>query len=56
MERCDNTLKAHLSQADYAVFREYADASLKAGCTESCDIFIEGFRMGAWMMMDVLAD
>ena len=30
--------------------------SLEAGCTESCDNFIDGFRLGARMMMDVLAD
>ena len=56
MERCDDTLKAHLSQEDYAIFREYTEASLEAGCTESCDNFIDGFRLGAQMMMDVLAD
>ena len=56
MERCDDALKAHLSQEDYRIFREYADASLEAGCTESCDNFIEGFRLGARMMMDVLTD
>jgi NDP-sugar pyrophosphorylase family protein len=32
------------------------EASLEAGCTESCDNFIDGFRLGARMMMDVLAD
>ena len=56
MERCDDALKAHLSQEDYRIFREYADASLEAGCTESCDNFIEGFHLGARMMMDVLTD
>ena len=54
MERCDDTLKAHLSAEDYQIFREYAEDSMAAGCTESCDNFIEGFRMGAMMMMDVL--
>lgn len=56
MEQCDDTLKAHLSQEDYHVFREYAEASLAAGCTESCDNFIDGFRLGARMMLDVLTD
>lgn len=56
MERCDDALKAHLSQEDYRIFREYADASMETGCTESCDNFIEGFRLGARMMMDVLTD
>ena len=54
MERCDDTLKAHLSAEDYQIFREYAEATIQAGCTESCDNFIEGFRMGARMMIDVL--
>ena len=56
MERCDDSLKAQLSPEDYRIFREYAEAALNAGCTESCDNFIEGFRMGAQMMIDVLTD
>lgn len=56
MEQCDDTLKAHLSQEDYAIFREYAETSLEASCTESCDNFIDGFRLGARMMLDVLTD
>lgn len=56
MERCDDTLKAHLSEEDYRLFREYADATISTACIESCDNFIEGFRMGAKMMMDILAD
>ena len=54
MEQCDDTLKAHLSQEDYQVFREYAEASLAAGCKESCDNFIDGFRLGARMILLVL--
>ena len=56
MERCDDTLKAHLSAEDYQIFREYAEATIQAGCTESCDNFIDGFRLGARMMLDVLTD
>ena len=56
MERCDDTLKAHLLPEDYRIFREYAEATLSSGCTESCDNFVDGFRMGALMMMDVLTD
>ena len=56
MERCDSTLKAILSQEAYKTFREYADAALNASSAESCNSFIEGFRMGAMLMMDVLAD
>ena len=54
MERCDGTLKANLPTKDYKTFREYADAALNASSAESCDSFIEGFRMGAMLMMDVL--
>lgn len=56
MERCDDTLKIHLSQTDYKTFREYADAALDASSAESCDSFVEGFRLGALMMLDVLVD
>ena len=56
MERCDDTLKSRLSDEDYLVFREYADAALEAGSTESCDNFIDGFRLGTLMMMDILAE
>jgi len=56
LERCDNTLMANLSPEDYRVFREYADAALESTVMESCDNFIDGFRMGALMMLDVLAD
>ena len=56
MTRCDDILKAHLSNEDYQIFREYTEAMLRAGCAESCENFIEGFRLGARMMMDVLAD
>ena len=56
MECCDSTLKANLPTEDYKTFREYADAALNASCAESCDSFVEGFRMGAMLMMDVLED
>jgi hypothetical protein len=56
MERCDSILKSKLSEADYKTFREYADASLDASSAESCDSFVEGFRLGSLMMLDVLAE
>ena len=56
MDRCNDILADHLSKEDYQVFREYTDAMLKAGCAESCENFIEGFRLGVRMMIDVLAD
>ena len=56
MERCDLNLKDRLSEVDYKTFREYADAARDASAAESCDSFVEGFRLGALMMLDVLAD
>ena len=56
MERCDDILKSHLTPEDYKTFREYAEACFVVCGEESCDNFIEGFRLGAMMMLDVLAD
>ena len=56
MERCDELLKSHLAPDDYKTFREYAEACFVACGVESCDNFVEGFRMGAQLMMDVLMD
>ena len=56
MEKCDEALKAYLSPEDYKTFREYAEACFAACGAESCDNFIEGFRLGALMMLDVLVD
>ena len=36
------------------LFTQYQDAEGKAGDIEDADIFIEGFRMGALIVMDVL--
>ena len=55
MERCEDHLKNRLSQEDYAVFAEFKEAVQDAGILSDCDNFIDGFRMGAQMMMDVLA-
>ena len=56
MERCDELLKSRLTPEDYKTFREYAEACFVVGGAESCDNFVEGFRLGAQMMLDVLAD
>ena len=54
LERCEDTLKAHLSQEDYQIFQEYSEAALESAVMESCDNYIDGFRTGALMMLDVL--
>ena len=56
MEHCEGKLKGCLSEEDFQTFREFAEAALESACMEACDNFIEGFRLGARMMMDVLMD
>ena len=54
MESVEDQLKERLSPEEWALFTQYQDAEGKAGDIEDTDIFIEGFCMGARMMLDVL--
>ena len=54
MEQCEDHLKAKLSQEDFAVFVKYQDADREFGCLEVGDNFMDGFRMGAKVILDVL--
>ena len=54
MESVEDQLKERLSPEEWSLFTQYQDAEGKAGDIEDTDIFIEGFRMGAMMAMDVL--
>ena len=54
LERCEDYLKTHLEGEALRVFEEYAKAELDISCLSDCDNYIEGFRTGAKMMMDVL--
>ncbi len=54
MEKCEEVLKAELSPAGWAAFKDYAETSSKAYGLEVSDSFIDGFRMGVLMMLDVL--
>ena len=56
LEKCEEKLKASLSEEDFHTFRAFAEAALESACMESCDNFVDGFRQGARMMMDVLMD
>ena len=56
MERCDQYMKEHLGPEALKVFEEFVNAGMEVGCLSDCDNFIDGFRMGAKMMMDVLLD
>ena len=54
VESMEDKLKEQLSPEDFELFTKYQDAEGKAGDIENADIFIEGFRMGALIVMDVL--
>lgn len=54
VESMEDKLKEQLSPEDFELFTQYHDAEGKAGDIENADIFIEGFRMGALIVMDVL--
>ena len=54
MARSREALNQKLDKDTLKLFTEYADAALESACLETCDNFIDGFRMGALMMLDVL--
>lgn len=56
MEQSEARLKSSLAEADWIIFRQFVDASQAVSSFSDCDSFMEGFRMGAKMMMDVLLD
>ena len=54
MERCEEFLMGHLDENCQRVFQEFTDAAHEASALGCCDNFIDGFRMGALMMADIL--
>ena len=54
VEKMEDQLKEQLSAEDWELFTQYQEAEAKAGDIEDSDIFIEGFRMGARVILDVL--
>ncbi len=54
MERCERVIKGELSEVGLAAFEEFAQANIDASCVSDCDNFIEGFRMGAKVILDIL--
>lgn len=54
MEQCEEELKTRLSKEDWEVFTKYQDAEREVSCVSDSDSFIDGFRMGAKVIMDVL--
>ncbi len=53
IEQCEGTIKAELSDAGKVAFADYADAVAEVKAMGECDNFIEGFRMGVMVMLDV---
>jgi hypothetical protein len=53
MERCEQYMKEHLSEEGLKIFEQFQDAEREVSCLSDCDNFIDGFRMGAMIMMDV---
>ena len=54
VEQTEDELKERLTSEDWELFTRYQDAERTAGCLSDADIFIEGFRMGAKILLDVL--
>ena len=54
VEQTEDELKERLTAEDWELFSKYQDAERTAGCISDADIFIEGFRMGAKILLDVL--
>ena len=53
-EDYEKKVKAELSEAGKLAFDNFADAQLAVGVVCEGDKFIDGFRMGAMLMLDVL--
>lgn len=54
VEQLEDQLKEQLSKDDWELFTKYQDAEHGAGCISDADIFVEGFRMGAMIILDIL--
>ena len=54
MEQCEDELKKRLSPENWELFIKYQDAEREVSCLSDADNFIEGFRMGAKIILDVL--
>lgn len=56
MERCEEAISAELSEAGLAAFEDFKQAEIESASLFECDSFIDGFRMGARFIMDVLLE
>lgn len=55
MEQCEVHLHTSLKPEDWAMFQKYIQAEQAIKSLSECDNFMDGFRYGAKMMMDVLS-
>ncbi len=53
MEKCENAIKAELSEQGKVAFEDFLSADSAISAMEGCDSFIAGFRMATLMMLDV---
>ena len=56
MEHSEKYMKEHLDDEALKVFEEFVNADQEINCLSDCDNFIEGFRIGVMMMLDVLLE
>ena len=54
IERCEEHMKKILSPEDWKIFDEFITAEMEASCLSDYDCFVDGFRMGAKIMLDIL--
>ena len=54
LEQLEDELKKRLSSEEWELFTRYQDAERSTEVISNADIFIEGFRMGARVILDVL--
>ena len=54
VEKMEEQLKEQLSPEQWELFTKYQDAERGASCVSDEDTFIDGFRMGARVILDVL--
>ena len=53
LARCKEHMSTVLSPEDWKVFDEFVNAEMEANYLSSYDCFVDGFRMGAKLMLDI---
>ena len=50
--RHENALKATLNESEVEILEKYKDAMTELSCLSECEGFINGFRLGVWLMAE----